>query len=379
MAIQRAHLGPFSDLVEAAAKARPLFGGAATVAGARSRARDVLGFSIGNEQAIEPRVERRWQADGIAGEEVSWSVGFGPRTHAFCLRPAGVERPLPGIVALHDHGNFKYCGKEKIADGPDLPIAAIQSFRETYYSRRAFANRLAGLGFVVLAHDVFLWGSRRFPLAAMPDAERALAGPVAEALQLSPDDPEIGRYHGAAYLHENLVEKYCTLLGTSFAAVLAYEDRVAFNYLRNRGDVAAHRLGAIGFSGGGLRAAMLGAIVEVSLPRVIIGMMSTYDTMLDHGVAPHTWMLFPPGWSSTGDLPDLAAAGAPAPLLVQYALDDALFTPAGMKAADAHLAKQYESGGAPTAYRGEFYPGPHRFDAEMQEAAFLWLVANLRN
>jgi dienelactone hydrolase len=379
MVTHLAHLGPFSDLVDAVAKARPLFPGAPTVAEARRRARDVLGFSIGDEQPIEPRVERQWQENGIAGEEVSWSVGFGPRTHALCLRPVGIDRPLPGIVALHDHGNFKYCGKEKIADGPDLPIAAIQSFRETYYSRRAFANHLAGLGFVVLAHDGFLWGSRRFPLDSMPDAERALPNGVAETLGLSLPDPEIGRYHAAAYLHENLVEKYCTLLGTSFAAVLAYEDRVAFNYLRNRGDVDAQRVGAVGFSGGGLRAAMLGAVVEAPLPRVIIGMMSTYESMLDRGVAPHTWMLFPPGWGATGDLPDFAAAGAPAPLLVQYALDDALFTPAGMKAADARLAKQYDSAGATTAYRGEFYAGPHRFDSEMQESAFSWLTANLRS
>jgi hypothetical protein len=101
--------------------------------------------------------------------------------------------------------------------------------------------------------------------------------------------------------------------------------------------------------------------------------------MLDHGVAPHTWMLFPPGWSVEGDLPDFAAAGAPAPLLVQYALDDTLFTPAGMKAADMHLAKQYEAAGARSSYRGDFYAGPHRFDAEMQEAAFSWLAANMRD
>jgi hypothetical protein len=36
-------------------------------------------------------------------------------------------------------------------------------------------------------------------------------------------------YNGAAYLHEHLVSKYCTLLGTNIAAVVAYEDRVALN------------------------------------------------------------------------------------------------------------------------------------------------------
>jgi dienelactone hydrolase len=377
MATRYEHLGPFSDLVGAAAQARPLFRPAATVAETRRRAREVLRFSFGEERPIEPRVERRWQADGVSGEEVSWSVGFGPRTHAFLLRPAGVDKPLPGIVAMHDHANFKYRGKEKIAEGPDREIAAVADLRATYYGGRAYANELARRGFAVLAHDVFLWGSRRFPIETMPDAERALAGAVAETLRLNPESPEIGRYHAAAYLHENLIEKYCTLLGTSLAAVIAYEDGVALNYLRSRSDVDASRVGAIGFSGGGLRAAILAALIEVPLPRVVIGMMSTYETMLDRGVAPHTWMLFPPGWSAHGDLPDLAAAAAPAPLLVQYALDDTLFTPAGMNAADAHIVERYESVGAPAGYRSEFYGGPHRFDVEMQEAAFSWLAASL--
>src|SRR5579871_5162826 len=234
MATAREHLGPFSDLVEAAGAARPLFRAAATTGETRQRAREVLRFSVGDERPIDARSERRWQEDGVDGEEVSWSVGFGPRTRAWLLRPAGVERHLPGIVALFDHGHFKYCGKEKIADGPDGPLPVAQAFRDTYYSGRGFANRLARSGFAVLVHDVFLFGSRRFPVEAMPAADRDLAEAVARTLQLSPENPDVGRYHGAAYLHENLIEKYCTLLGTNLAAVIGYEDRVALNYLRGR-------------------------------------------------------------------------------------------------------------------------------------------------
>ncbi len=58
---------------------------------------------------------------------------------------------------------------------------------------------------------------------------------------------------------------------------------------------------------------------------------------------------------------------------MQYDLDDDLFTPAGMRAADARLAGHYASVGAPQNYTGQFYPGPHKFDLEMQAAAFDWL------
>jgi hypothetical protein len=58
------------------------------------------------------RTERRWSADGVDGEELSWSVVFGPRTEAYVLKPAGSPGLLAGILALHDHGHFKYFGKE---------------------------------------------------------------------------------------------------------------------------------------------------------------------------------------------------------------------------------------------------------------------------
>jgi hypothetical protein len=64
-------------------------------------------------------------------------------------------------------------------------------------------------------------------------------------------------------------------------------------------------------------------------------------------------------------------------LLVQYDLEDTLFTEAGMRAADARLAAHYAGVGAPENYIGQFYPGPHKFDLEMQAAAFAWLKQRL--
>lgn len=44
------------------------------------------------------------------------------------------------------------------------------------YEGRAFANELARQGLVVLAHDVFLWGSRRFQFEIMPEPIHRLVG-----------------------------------------------------------------------------------------------------------------------------------------------------------------------------------------------------------
>jgi dienelactone hydrolase len=336
--------------------------------------REILGFVERKETPQHVWVEHRWERDGLAGEQVSWSVGYGPRTRAFVLKPAGTDGPLPGVLALHGHDGFKYFGKEKIADGPDDPPQAVLALRARHYEGRAFANELAHSGFVVLVHDAFLWGSRRFPLEGMPETIRRIAA----ATQHGAPRDEVALYNAAAWHHEHLIEKYCALLGTTLAGVVSHEDRVAVEYLQSRPDVAGEHVGCVGLSGGGCRAALLQATCERIAAAVVVGMMSTYEGLLDHNVADHTWMLFPRGWARHGDWPDLAACRAPSPLLVQYDRDDHLFTLTGMHAAHERIAAHYGSIGRPDAYDGQFYDGSHKFDLAMQQTAFAWLHQRLK-
>ena len=176
MATTFQHLGPFSDWVAAARARRELYPLAAPGAATRDSLREVLGFGGGDESPRDVQVGARWERDGVSGEAISWSVGYGPRTEAWLLRPAGVTGPLPGIVALHDHGGFKFFGKEKIAAGPDEAPALLPAYRDRYYGDRAYPNALAREAFAVPVHDVFLWGSRRFPLETMPEGIRSLVG-----------------------------------------------------------------------------------------------------------------------------------------------------------------------------------------------------------
>lgn len=372
------HLGPYSDIVTAAKAQRPLFKGGIDNAEIRRRVQEMLAFTLNDDQPMDVLEGPSWSIDGVEGQQVSWSVGYGPRTQAWVLKPHGASERLPGILALHDHGHFKFFGKEKIADGPEGASTYLRSFRDTYYGGRAFANAFAREGYVVVVHDVFLWGSRKFPLDVMPDRDRTLGPAVAPTIGDGVEGREIGAYNGSAYLHEHLAEKYCRILGTTFAAVAAYEDRVALNYLLGRDDVEAGRVASIGLSGGGLRSSLLHATSDRLAACAIAGMMNTYEELLDHCMAEHTWMFFPPGLSSFGDWPDLAGCLPPTPLLVQYLLDDAQFTVDGMRGSDAAIASRYAAGGARNAYRGEFYPGPHRFDRTMQDAALNWLNKALR-
>jgi dienelactone hydrolase len=199
----------------------------------------------------ELRAERSWERAGIAEEEMSWSVGYGPSTLAWVLRSAGVDGPLPGVLALHDHGGIKFFGKEKVADGPQGPTPGVAHLQEDICGGRAFANELAGRGFVVLVHDAFLWGSRRFPMDVMPETILRTVEDfraARERLGEVPDETEL--YDVAARHHEHVISKYCALLGTTLAGVIAHEDRLAADYLGSRPDVIPSSIGCVGLPGG---------------------------------------------------------------------------------------------------------------------------------
>jgi hypothetical protein len=121
--------------------------------------------------------------DGVLIRRLRWSVGYGPETTAWLLRPAGVRGRLPGVLGMHCHGGVRSVGAEQLVDlwADSSPRAAW--LRATHYAGRAPANELARRGFVVLVHDTFSWGSRRFDLswptprlAALLGAQEALDG-----------------------------------------------------------------------------------------------------------------------------------------------------------------------------------------------------------
>lgn len=383
-----ADLGAFSDWVAHERQLRrqrtsaprtgeplPAVSGAHEVAQAVGRVLQPLG----PEQPLELRRGQGWEQDGVVGEELSWSAGFGPRTQAWLLRPAGEQGPLPGVLALHGHDGVKRYGKEKIADGPGPVAPAVHGLRETYYSGRAWANDLARQGFAVLVPDVFLWGSRRFALGDMPPLMTTLGERTAGVAP--PDetpagaDQEVVLYNAAAWHHEHVVEKYCRLLGTTLAAVVAREDRIALAALRAQPDVL-ERVGAVGLSGGGARSALLRATATVDAA-VVVGMMSTYDALLDHDVVNHTWMLMPGDLPGQVDWPDVVGHRAPAPLMVQYARGDQILPWAGAQEAHRRLVERYTAAGATDAYAAHVVDGGHAFTSDMQRVAFAWLREHL--
>ena len=332
---------------------------------ARARLAEVLG--VRETRACDLRVEREWIADGVRGCELTWSLGFGPRTRAFLLRPARRAGALPGVLALHSHGGVRSTGAEQLVDTGRAPHPSAARLRARCYAGRALANELAGDGFAVLVPDGFSWASRAFDLSAS-DPGLARLGAALDALHrergetLSADE----RFDELSSLHEYVLAKSAGALGTSFAGAVTTDDLAAVEVLVQLPDVDPARLGVVGFSGGGGRALFAAALDDRVAASVVSGMMATTASLVPDFIDTHSWLLHSPGLAARFDFPDIAALGHE--VLVQYGERDELLPVDGMRDADARLRALLGD-----RYTGAWHDAGHEFTPAMQDEARAFL------
>ncbi|MBZ5591543.1 MAG: alpha/beta hydrolase family protein [Acidobacteriia bacterium] len=333
---------------------------------ARQRYREAL---LQPDTGATPRavIQHHIEFDGLAIEHLQWQLPYGPPTEALVLKPAGTTGPLPGILALHDHGGNKYFGVRKITRISKAQHPLMLTHQDHYYGGVAWANEIARRGYVVLVHDAFTFGSRRMRLSDLPDV---IKGHLVETDPES--EQEIQRYNTFAANHEHLIAKSLFCAGTTWPGVFTAEDQRALDYLCSRPDVDPSRIGCCGLSGGGLRTVFLTGLDPRIRCSCCAGMMTTWRDYLLNKCYTHTWMIYIPGLARDLDYPEIFGLNLPNPLLVLNNREDDLFTVPEMERADKILRDVYHRAGADDRYRMKFYPGPHKFDREMQGEAFQW-------
>ena len=333
---------------------------------ARQRYRDAL---LQPDTGATPRamVQHHIEYDGLAIEHLQWQLPYGPPTEALVLKPAGASGRLPGVLALHDHGGNKYFGVRKITRISKDPHPLMIQHQDHYYGGVAWANELAKRGYVVLVHDAFLFGSRRVRLADLPEII------TNHLVERDPEsEEEILRYNKFAANHEHLVAKSLFCAGTTWPGVFTGEDQRAARLpllAPGRRFVPRRLLRPIG---GGLRTVMLTGLDARLRCSCCVGMMTTWRDYLLNKCYTHTWMVYIPGLSRDLDYPEILGLNLPNPVMVLNNREDQLFTVPEMERADRILRDVYHKAGADDRYRMKFYPGPHKFDREMQDEAFQW-------
>lgn len=335
-------------------------------AAANERIHDRLGIpDIGNTPEV--KINKTYEYDGLHIEEISWQLPYGRPTDAILLKPANAKGLLPGILAFHDHGANKYFGTRKITRTSEKRHPDIEAHQKEYYSDLAWANEIAKRGYVVLVADAFPFASRRVMMQDLPANMRT---------GLNDKNPEdsanIKAYNNWARDHEDTMAKSLFSAGTTWPGVFFAEDQKALDVLCARKDVDPEKIGCGGLSGGGMRTVFMGGLDARIKCAVCVGFMTTWKDLVLNKSFTHTWMTYVPILPKEMDFPEILGLRAPLPTLVLNDSEDGLYTLPEMQHADKILQEVYRKAKADDRYKCSFYPGPHKFDKDMQKEAFDW-------
>jgi hypothetical protein len=105
---------------------------------AREKVRGLLGYDP-PDVPLDAAVHNEYIKDGLIYRHVSYAQPYGPRTEGILMRPEKIKGKLPGFIGLHDHGGFKYYGKEKITAPKNMP-EIMKDYQAEYYGGRAWAR-----------------------------------------------------------------------------------------------------------------------------------------------------------------------------------------------------------------------------------------------
>ena len=343
----------------------------------KAAARPAFHRHLGFDPAPQPvtgEVTGVEERDGFRIETLRIRASAAYDIPARVLVPAGRGGRMPAVVALHCHGGQYAWGAAKLVSSPDDPPPLVD-YRQRLYGGRAYAEDLARRGFVVIVIDAFYFGERRLRPETLRDAVPAEAREAFASLATlrAGSAERVAAENRVAGAFEAPVAKTLLAAGATWPGLLAWDDRRTVDYLATRADVDPARIGCIGLSGGGLRAACLAAADPRIKAACVVAWMSTLGEMLPRHARRHTWMAWTPGLRASLDLPDAAALTAPGALLVQQCARDTLFPMEGMRGAVDKLERVYVKAGVPGRFRGTFHDQPHSFPPPMQAEAFAWL------
>jgi dienelactone hydrolase len=313
------------------------------------------------------KVDKQYSYDGLHIEELTWQLPYGRPTQAILLKPENAKGKLPAILAFHDHGGNKYFGCKKITKTSDEQHPMMKEHQQSYYSGHAWANEIAKRGYVVLVPDAFTFGSRRVMLQDVPEHLRN--GLTDDNVN---NQENIDKYNKWAGEHEHVMAKSLFCAGTTWPAVFFAEDQKALDILCARQEVDTNRVGCAGLSGGGIRTVFMAGIEPRIKCAVDVGFTSTWTDFLLNKSFTHTWMTYVPLLPNELDFPEILGLRAPLPTLVLNDRDDGLYTLPEMQRAEKILTEVFNKAGAADKFKCSYYPGPHKFDADMQTEAFNW-------
>jgi len=268
---------------------------------------------------LKPRVVATHTRDGVVIENVVFESRPGFPVTANLYRPSSAStNRLPAIVS---------------------PIGHFLSAGKTATDVQARCLGLAQRGFVVLTYD------------AIGQGERLFMGNV---------------HHEAGYA--------LLPLGETIAGWMVWDTMRAIDYLAQRNDVDASRVGITGNSGGGLNTLLTSALDDRVHAAVIVGFTFEFADWIRYGGTHCTCTHFP-GLLRSMEWFEVAALISPRPLLMIQGSHDTIFPIQGATRAARATESVYQLTGAADRIQFLALEGqPHAYTEPFRQPMYAWMV-----
>ncbi|MCQ4085469.1 dienelactone hydrolase family protein [Saccharibacillus sp. JS10] len=304
------------------------------------RFREKLGAFPENPDELQPELLEQTVCEGYTRERIEITTYEYLRMPMYVLIPEHVADSTPIVFAIHGHG---YGSREIVGLEPDGSVRHGDPGLH-----QDFALSLVRQGFIVLAPELLGFGDRR----------------LTEDRMLAEHDPS---KNSCFRLSSALL-----MIGQTIAGYRIYETMRAIDYVQNRWQNQAHRLGIMGISGGGLVAGFTAALDARISCAVISGYANTFqDSILARS---HCLDNYIPGILLESEMPDLLGLIAPRSLLIESGDTDALFVRAGVHTALERLTVLFEAAGRVDGLQVDLFKGGHEIHGK---PAFEWLRKEL--
>ncbi|MDQ3655054.1 MAG: acetylxylan esterase [Chloroflexota bacterium] len=248
---------------------------------------------------------------------------------AYFVRPKDQAGPLPVILYNHAHGGDYVLGKEELLIG------------RTALQQPSYADVLTDLGHAALCIDTWAFGERR------------------------------GRSEGEIF-------REMLWSGQVMWGMMVHDSLRALDYLVDRPDVDAARIGTLGLSMGSTMAWWVAALDPRVKVCVDICCLTDFDALIaSRGLEAHGVYYYVPRLLKHFTTAQINALIAPRPHLSLAGIYDRLTPPAGLDRIDRELRDVYARAGAPEAWHLSRHATGHMETAAMriEIAGFLdrWL------
>ena len=297
------------------------------VAGRREELYDLLGRLPDRDRPVSSRMVATEDRGDYVLEKLVLDLNGEEDVPAYFVRPCDTSGPRHTILYNHAHGGDYELGKDELIRGRD-------SLQDPPYAR-ALSKR----GWNALCIDTWAFGERR------------------------------GR-------SESEIFKEMLWHGQVLWGMMVYDSMKAMDYLTQREDVDAERIGTMGISMGSTMSWWLAALD--TRVRVCIDMccMTDFEALIQsRGLDEHGVYYYVPdllNYFGTSQINELIC---PRPHLCLAGDYDRLTPPAGLDAVDVHLRDVYQGAGAPDAWQMVRYRTGHFETADMRARALDFLAA----